>query len=128
MDPEFGTCRAHLLQYLLKPMFRISIVETHAQRRLVLEGKLVSPWTAEVENAWRTAVDQADGRKLIVDLTNVTVISHDGETLLFRLMKEGAKFAGKGVLTRHILRQLARRCRCKPEIDVDFEQAQTTNR
>ena len=30
-------------------MFKISIVETLGQRRVVLQGKLISPWAAEVE-------------------------------------------------------------------------------
>ena len=108
-------------------MFKISIVETQSQRRLILEGRLVSPWTKEVESTWRSAAQQLEGRRLVVDLTNVTVISRDGENLLLHLMKDGAKFAGKGVLTKHILRQLARRCHCKPAADVDFEPLQTTN-
>ena len=60
-------------------MFRISIVEKRGQRRLVLEGKLVPPWTAEVEGAWRSAGEQLEGRKLIIDLTNVTLISLKSE-------------------------------------------------
>jgi len=92
-------------------MFKISIVETHGQRRLVLEGKLVPPWTAEVESAWRHAAEQLQGRKLLIDLTDVTVISADGENTLFKLMSAGAKFSCGGVLTRHVLKQLARRCR-----------------
>jgi hypothetical protein len=95
-------------------MFKISISQTHARRRLVLEGTLVPPWTAEVESAWRDAREQLEGRKLIVDLTNVTVISEDGENTLFNLMKHGAKFSCGDALTKHVLRQLARRCRCKP--------------
>jgi hypothetical protein len=95
-------------------MFRISMVETHGQRKLVLEGKLISPWTAEVESAWRNAAEQLQGRKLVIDLTNVTLISPDGENTLFNLMRDGAKFSCAGVLTKHVLRQLARRCRCKP--------------
>jgi len=95
-------------------MFKISIVESNGQRRLVMEGKLASPWTAEVESAWRTAGQQLQGRKLIVDLTNVTHISRDGENILFRLMRDGAKFSCGDVLTKHVLRKLARRCRCKP--------------
>jgi len=95
-------------------MFKISIVESPGQRRLVLEGKLISPWTAEVESAWRHAAAELDGRKLIVDLTNVTVISMDGEQTLSQLMRDGARFCGAGVLTRHLLKQLARRCRCRP--------------
>jgi hypothetical protein len=95
-------------------MFKISIVETDGQRRLVLAGKLVAPWTAEVESAWRTAGEQLRGRKLIVDLADVTVIGPDGENTLLDLMKQGAKFSCDGVLTRHVLKQLARLCRCRP--------------
>ena len=94
-------------------MFKISIVETPGQRRLILEGKLVSPWTAEVAAAWRSAGEQLQGRKLIVDLTNVTLISRDGEDALFELMRDGAKFSCGDVLTRHVVKQLARRRRCK---------------
>ena len=95
-------------------MFKISIVEDRGQRRLMLEGRLVGPWTAEVENAWKTAGEHLQGRKLIVDLTNVTHIGADGECTLFRLMKDGAKFSCRGVLTKHVLKQLAQRCRCTP--------------
>ena len=95
-------------------MFKISILETHGQRRLVVEGKLIRPWTAEVESAWRNAKDQLLGRKLIIDLNNVTVISPDGEDTLLTLMRDGAKFSCEGVLTKHVLKQLARRCCCKP--------------
>jgi hypothetical protein len=95
-------------------MFKISIVETPGQRRLVLEGKLVSPWTSEVENAWRSAGEELQGRKLVVDLRNVTVISPDGEDTLYELMKDGAKFSSADVLTKHVLKRLARRNHCRP--------------
>jgi len=95
-------------------MFKISIVETPGQRRLVLEGRLVSPWTAEVERAWRSAGDELQGRKLVIDLRNVTVISADGENTLYELMKDGARFSCSDVLTKHVLRRLARRNRCRP--------------
>lgn len=91
-------------------MFKLSIIETDGQRRLVLEGKLVSPWTAEVESAWRNAGEQLQGRRLIVDLTNLTLISREGENTLFKLMNDGAKFSCGDVLTKHVLKQLARRC------------------
>jgi hypothetical protein len=94
-------------------MFRLSTLETDAHRTLVLEGKLVSPWTEEVESAWQNAKQRLEGRKLVVDLTNVTVIGRDGENTLLHLMREGARFTGCGVLTKHLLKQLARRCRCQ---------------
>ena len=95
-------------------MFKISIVEGRTQRRLMLEGKLIRPWTEEVESAWKTAGEELQGRKLIVDLTNVTHIGADGECTLFRLMKDGATFSSSGVLTKHVLNQLARKCRGTP--------------
>lgn len=94
-------------------MFKISIVDRHGQRRLVLEGKLVPPWTAELEKVWRSAGEQLEGRKLVIDLSNVTLIGRDGENTLFKLMTEGAKFFGADVFTKHVLKQLARRCGCK---------------
>jgi anti-anti-sigma regulatory factor len=107
-------------------MFKLSIVETENQQRLVVEGKLVTPWTTEVESAWREANERLNGKRLVIDLTNVTVISRDGENLLLKLMKDGAKFAGKGVLTRHLLRKLARLCHCQPAADDNFGKAQTS--
>jgi len=95
-------------------MFKLSILETNSKRKLVLEGKLISPWSDEVESAWRHAREHLEGRKLIVDLTNVTLIGHDGENTLLKLMRDGARFTGCGVLTKHLLKQLARRCRCQP--------------
>jgi hypothetical protein len=93
-------------------MFKISIIEERSQRRLMLEGRLIRPWTEEVERAWKTAGEELLGRKLVVDLTNVTHIGPDGETTIIKLMRDGAKFSCRGVLTKHVLQQLARRCRC----------------
>jgi len=93
-------------------MFKLSTIESNGQRTLVLEGKLISPWTEEVESAWRNAQEHLAGRKLVVDLANVTLIGGDGENTLLHLMREGASFTGCGVLTKHLLKQLAQRCRC----------------
>ena len=92
-----------------------------------MEGQLISPWATEVELAWRKAAEQANGKKLVIDLANITLISPEGENVLLQLMREGAKFTCRGVLIKHMLKQLARRCRCNAEANVDFEQAQTTN-
>jgi hypothetical protein len=93
-------------------MFKMSIVEAHGQRKLVLEGKLTPQWTSEVESAWRSAGEDLQAPKPIIDLTNVTFISPDAEEGLLKLMREGARFSCRDVLTKHVLKQLARRCRC----------------
>jgi hypothetical protein len=56
-----------------------------------------------------------EGRKLVIDLSSLTVISREGEDVIVDLMKEGAKFSCTGVLTRHVLKRLARRCPCEPD-------------
>jgi len=95
-------------------MFKISIVDTPSQRRLVVEGKLSEPWVAELRTTWRDVSRDLDGRKLLIDLSSLTVISREGEDAIFDLMKQGAKFSCAGILTRHVLKGLARRCRCAP--------------
>ena len=96
-------------------MFRISIVDTPAQRRLVVEGKLTGPWVAELRTTCSNAMHDLQGRKVVIDLSSLTVISPEGEDAIVDLMKEGARFSCAGVLTRHVLKRLARRCRCEPE-------------
>jgi hypothetical protein len=90
-------------------VLRISKIDTDHERRLVLEGKLIHPWIAELRKAWLDAAATLDSRRLVIDLKNVTVISPEGETALFDLMRNGARFFCNGVLTKHVLRRLARR-------------------
>jgi hypothetical protein len=90
-------------------MFRISIIDTPSRRTLVVEGNLAGPWVAELGTTWRNAGRELEGRNLIIDLRNLTVISRAGEEAIFDLMKKGAKFTCCGVLTRQVLEQLARK-------------------
>ena len=94
-------------------MFKISITDTLCKRTLRVEGKLIPPWTAELERVWRDANKNLNGRKLSIDLSDVTTINPEGEDTLFDLMKEGAKFSCGGVLTTHVLKRLARKSHSK---------------
>lgn len=95
-------------------MFKISIVDSPAQRKLVVEGRLIEPWISELRTAWGDTSRDLNGRKVVIDLTSVTVISREGENAILDLMKRGAKFTCAGILTRHVLKGLARKCRCAP--------------
>ena len=87
----------------------ISIADTPSRRTLIVEGSLTGAWVAELSTTWRNANQELGGRKLVIDLCNLTVISHEGEDAIFNLMKKGAKFSCGGVLTRYVLKQLARK-------------------
>jgi hypothetical protein len=89
-------------------MLKISVIDSRTERRLVLEGKLIAPWMGELRTAWKTANEEMEGRTLVVDLRNITVISQEGENVLSELMTAGAKFRCGSVFIKHILKQLAR--------------------
>ena len=92
-------------------MLKISTVEGKQQRRLVVEGRLVAPWSDELKAACERARSGLDGRVLVIDLKNLTTISQQGENLLLELMKQGVKFRGCGVYPNELLKQVARRLR-----------------
>ena len=90
-------------------MLKISIIEGHTQRRLIVEGKLVGPWAAELKNTCEEAKAELRGRELVLDMKHLTAISQEGENVLLELMKTGIRFCCRGVFTKHVLKQLSRR-------------------
>ena len=92
-------------------MLKISILDTPSHRRLVLEGKLITPWVTELDTAFEKARADLDGRDLVIELKNLTAINQEGENLFLRLMISGVKFRGCGVFSKHVLKLLALRAR-----------------
>ena len=90
-------------------MLKISAKDGKTGRLLVLEGKLIAPWTSELMET--ASHNDLAKNELIVDLGGVTDISADGEEALYCLMVQGAKFRGAGVFVKAILKQLAQRMR-----------------
>ena len=90
-------------------MLRISIKDSKTRRLLILEGKLVAPWTNEVKSVCHGPGGDSGLGKLVIDVRGVTDISADGEETLMCLMVRGAKFRGTGVFMKQVLKQLARR-------------------
>jgi hypothetical protein len=67
-------------------MLKISLIDSARQRRLVVEGKLIAPWAAELRNACQEA--SAD---------------------LLELIHWGVRFRCHGVFTKHVVKELTRR-------------------
>jgi len=87
-------------------MLKISIIDSDQERRLILEGKLIAPWTTELQRACDEARQRLRGREIGLDLENLTVISQEGQNLLDALMKEGIKVRGCCVFAKEVLRKL----------------------
>src|ERR1700686_2796261 len=90
-------------------MLKISVIDSRTELRLILEGKLIAPWVAELRTAWKTVNEEIEGRVLVIDMGNVAIISQEGENALLELMKAGAKFRCSGVVTKHVIQELRRR-------------------
>jgi hypothetical protein len=95
-------------------MLKISIIEGDTQRRLIVEGKLVGPWAAELRGACEKANTDLFKRRLVIDMRHVTAISQEGENVLLELIQKGIKFRCRGVFTKHVLKQVARRANGNP--------------
>jgi hypothetical protein len=90
-------------------MLKISLVDNPKQRRVIVEGKLIEPWTAELRNACQAARADLRGRELVIEMKHVTTISQEGENVILELIKGGIRFRCHGVFTKHVLKELARR-------------------
>src|SRR5580704_1895504 len=99
-------------------MLKITVIEDQRRRRIIVEGKLIAPWAAELSTTYQTAKTDLRDCELIVDLRSLTAISSEGEGVLLQLMREKAKFLS-GVYVREVLKQLARKnCnRLRDEVD-----------
>ena len=89
-------------------MLKISVVESETRRQVVLEGKLIAPWTDELSKICDGQQDGSQKGELVIDIRGLTVIGREGEDVLLALMQRGAKFRGSDVFTKQILKGLAR--------------------
>jgi endonuclease III-like uncharacterized protein len=91
-------------------MLKITVIEDQRRRRVIVEGKLIAPWTAELRSAYQRARTDLQDRELIVDLRSLTVIGPEGADVLLQLIREKVKFLC-GVYTKEVLRQLGLKAR-----------------
>ena len=90
-------------------MLKISLVDGRTRRRLIVEGKLIAPWVAELKSACEDAKADLGGRGLVVEMKHLTTISQEGENIILELINAGIKFRGHGLFAKNVLKQLARR-------------------
>jgi anti-anti-sigma regulatory factor len=86
-------------------MLKITVVEDTRRRRVIVEGKLIAPWAAELTSAYQTARTDLQDRELIVDLRSLTAIGPAGDDVLLQLMREKVKLLC-GVYMKEVLKQL----------------------
>jgi anti-anti-sigma regulatory factor len=90
-------------------MLRITNTGTTSEQKLIVCGRLTGPWVGELRSNWERARLEADGRKCVVDISDVTFIDGEGEELLHAMKVDGARFVARGVDTKHLLGHLKAR-------------------
>jgi hypothetical protein len=90
-------------------MLKISLIDSPRQRRLVVEGKLIAPWAAELRNACQEASADLRDRELVIEMKHITTISQEGENVILELINGGIRFRSRGVFTKHVVKELTRR-------------------
>jgi endonuclease III-like uncharacterized protein len=91
-------------------MLKITVVEEQRRRRVIVEGKLIAPWTGELTSAYQRARTDLQDRELIVDLRSLTAIGPEGADVLLQFIREKVKLL-YGVYTKEVLRQLGLKAR-----------------
>ena len=89
-------------------MLRITTIRTDKQIRLVLEGKLVSPWLTELVNEWNRVRASARGHIVVVELRDVIMIGEEAEPILMAMMSEDVRFVCRGILDGYVIRRIDR--------------------
>jgi hypothetical protein len=92
-------------------MLKISFIDSPRRRRVIVEGKLIAPWAAELRNACQEASADLRGRELIVEMKHILAISQEGENVIVGLINSGIKVRGNGVFTQHVMKELTHRAR-----------------
>jgi hypothetical protein len=85
-------------------MLRITVQEDALLWRLHLSGRLAGAWVAETENTWRSA--PVSGRRVEIDMREVTWIDEAGRCLLQAMNQAGARFIAKGVAMEALVEEI----------------------
>jgi hypothetical protein len=88
-------------------MLRITVQEDGALWRLHLAGRLEGEWVAETANTWRSA--PVSGRKVEIDMRDLTWIDDAGRRLLITMNQAGARLIAKGVAMEALVEEITRR-------------------
>ena len=89
-------------------MLKIVTVDTLAQRRLVVRGKLVEPWVPQFQRVWEESLRERDPRDLVADLREVGVMNQHAENIVAEMVARGAEVIG-GPVTRQAIDRIAAR-------------------
>lgn len=88
-------------------MFRITTQIAADRVVLKLEGLLWGAWVGELDECWREATKTLQGRRMLVDLSDVCSVDETGRQFLALMYEEGVEFVAKGCVMPELVREIA---------------------
>lgn len=73
---------------------------------LVLEGRLVAFWVAELDRCWRTTRVEEGTKSVRVDLTDVLYIGNEGKALLSLMHRDGVELIVDGFQAKCLVQEI----------------------
>jgi ABC-type transporter Mla MlaB component len=90
----------------METMLKITRIDTNAEQRLILEGRLANPWIADLGSHWKETRRAHPERDFVVDLKGIVRVDDAGECALALMKAEGARFLASGVRMKHLIHDL----------------------
>jgi hypothetical protein len=87
-------------------MLKITRIDTDTEQRLILEGRLASPWIGGLGSHWKETRHAHPERDFVVDLKGIVRIDIAGECALALMKAEGARFLASGIRMKHLIHDL----------------------
>jgi anti-anti-sigma regulatory factor len=87
-------------------MLRITANDNPRVLVLRLAKRLEGPWVRELEQSWRSLLEDGSEPTLCVDLTDVTYIDAAGKARLAEMHAHGAHFVAGDCLTKAIVAEI----------------------
>ena len=89
-------------------MLRITVHDNPQAFTFQLEGRLAGHWLRELEECWKSTINQHRKPLLRVDLTEVTFIDDAGKAYLAAMHRLGAEFVAADCLTKAIVTEITK--------------------
>ena len=86
-------------------MLKITVSETSAETRWILQGRLVGVWVDELRTSWKKKPRKQNAVPCVIDLNDVTFIDQRGERLLRAMSKRGVQFIATGIYIKYLIQE-----------------------
>jgi anti-anti-sigma regulatory factor len=87
-------------------MLRITTDDNPRVLTLRLEGRLEGPWVSVADRCWQSEMARVNGKRVCVDLTDVTFISAAGKALLAEMHERGGELIAGDLMTKAIVSEI----------------------